>query len=151
MTEPSDRRIYFSASISGGRDDALLYAALVAELKSYGPVLTEHISSPELSDGGEDGPADGEIYARDIAWLREADVVIAEVTMPSLGVGYEVARASGMGKPVVCLFRPETGRRLSAMIRGNPDVRVVEYSASDDPGLVADRAMASTTDRLPRP
>ena len=135
-------RIYFSASISGGRDDAPRYAALIAALSAGGRVLTEHIGSLQLSDGGEDGPADNEIYHRDIRWLQEADVVIAEVTTPSLGVGYEVARAAVMGKPVVCLFRPETGRRLSAMIRGNPAIRILEYAAADAPGDVARRAMA---------
>ena len=134
-------RIYFSASISGGRDDAPRYAALISGLAHHGSVLTEHIGSPDLSDGGENGPGDLEIYARDLEWLREADVVIAEVTTPSLGVGYEVARAAVMGKHVVCLFRPETGRRLSAMIRGNPAVRVLEYAAADDPVSVAARAM----------
>ncbi len=141
MTPRSNPRIYFSASISGGRDDALLYAALISGLSLRGSVLTEHIGSLDLSDGGEDGPGDAEIYARDIEWLDEADVVIAEVTTPSLGVGYEVARAAGLGKPIVCLFRPETGRLLSAMIRGNPAVRVLEYRAEDDPGNVADRAI----------
>jgi hypothetical protein len=134
-------RIYFSASISGGRDDAPRYAALISALSRRGSVLTEHIGNPDLSDGGEGDPSDTEIYARDIEWLEEADVVIAEVTTPSLGVGYEVARAAGMRKPVVCLFRPDRGRRLSAMIRGNPAVRVLEYAASDDPQSVADRAL----------
>jgi hypothetical protein len=138
-------RIYFSASISGGREDAPGYAALIEALGASGRVLTEHIGRLELSDGGEDGPADAEIYHRDIRGLREADVVIAEVTTPSLGVGYEVARAAGMGKPIVCLFRPESGRRLSAMIRGNPDVQVLEYSAADDPADVASRAVALVT------
>jgi nucleoside 2-deoxyribosyltransferase len=140
-------RIYFSASISGGREDAPRYAALISALAPHGSVLTEHIGSPDLCDGGEDGPADVEIYARDIGWLQEADVVIAEVTTPSLGVGYEVARAAGMGKPVVCLFRPESGRRLSAMIRGNPAVRVLEYASADDPEEVARRAIVTAMAR----
>lgn len=135
-------RIYFSASISGGRDDAPRYAALISALTRHGPVLTEHIGSPSLSDGGEEGPGEREIYVRDVAWLREADVVIAEVSTPSLGVGYEVARAAVMGKRIVCLFRPESGRRLSAMIRGNPAVRILEYGAADEPRELADRAMS---------
>ncbi len=135
-------RIYFSASISGGRDDAPRYAALISAFARHGPVLTEHIGSLDLSAGGEEGSGDGEIYARDVAWLREADVVIAEVSTPSLGVGYEVARAAVMGKRIVCLFRPESGRRLSAMIRGNPAVRILEYGAADDSSELADRAMS---------
>jgi hypothetical protein len=142
----ADTRIYFSASISGGRQDAPRYAALISALAVHGQVLTEHIGSSDLSDGGEDGPNDSEIYARDIEWLEMADLVVAEVTTPSLGVGYEVARAARMEKPVVCLFRPDSGRRLSAMIRGNPAVRVLEYRSEDDPRAVADRVIAAARD-----
>lgn len=147
MTIGAGLRIYFSASISGGRDNAPRYAALISALTHHGSVLTEHIGSPDLSDGGEAGPGDIEIYARDLAWLREADIVIAEVTTPSLGVGYEVARAAVMGKPVVGLFRPESGRRLSAMIRGNPAIRVLEYASADDPEEVARRAVVTAMAR----
>jgi hypothetical protein len=146
-----DTRIYFSASISGGRQDAPRYAQLIAALAEHGRVLTEHIGSPDLSDGGEDGPGDLDIYARDIAWLETADLVVAEVTTPSLGVGYEVARAASMGKRVVCLFRPESGRRLSAMIRGNPAVGVLEYRSGDDPRAVADRVIALARSRTWQP
>ena len=33
-------------------------------------------------------------------------VVVAEVTQPSLGVGYEIGRAVAMEKPILCLYRP---------------------------------------------
>jgi len=35
-------------------------------------------------------------------------VLIAEVTKPSLGVGYEIGRAVAMNKPCLFLFRPES-------------------------------------------
>ena len=38
-------------------------------------------------------------------------VLVAEVTQPSLGVGYEIGRAVDMKKKVLCLFRPQSGRR----------------------------------------
>ena len=37
-------------------------------------------------------------------------VVVAEVTQPSLGVGYELGRAKAMNKKILCLFRPKSGR-----------------------------------------
>lgn len=43
------------------------------------------------------------IYKRDVDWLLESDFVIAEVTQPSLGVGYELGFAEAKGKPVLCL------------------------------------------------
>lgn len=119
-------KIYFSASISGGRDDAPLYQRLVDLLKEYGEVLTEHIGSPDLSSSGEDGD-DHAIYARDLEWLAAADVLVAEVSTPSLGVGFEIAKALELHKPVLCLYRPEDGRRLSAMIAGCPNLTLREY------------------------
>jgi len=61
-------------------------------------------------------------------WLRSSQVVVAEVTQPSLGVGYELGAAEALGIPVVCLFRPAAGRSLSAMLRGNKHFTVVEYA-----------------------
>ena len=44
------------------------------------------------------------IYNRDVDWLRESDCVIAEVTQPSLGVGYELGFAESLKIPVLCLY-----------------------------------------------
>jgi hypothetical protein len=65
----------------------------------------------------------------DLDALNKADAIIAEVTSPSLGVGYEIAEAKNLKKPVLALYRPQSDRRLSAMVAGDPNVRVVEYQA----------------------
>ncbi|MEX2053978.1 MAG: nucleoside 2-deoxyribosyltransferase [Candidatus Colwellbacteria bacterium] len=124
-------KIYFSGSIRGGREDKELYSGVVNLLKNYGSVLTEHIGDLDLSVIGEDGPTDEYIYKRDMDWLEEADVVVAEVTTPSLGVGYEIAKAEGK-KPILCLYREQQGRRLSAMIEGSPMVKVERYENLKD-------------------
>lgn len=67
-------------------------------------------------------------------WLRSADVLVAEVTQPSLGVGYEIGRAFEFKLKVLCLFRPESGRKLSALIRGAENestYTVVDYKTED--------------------
>jgi len=56
---------------------------------------------------------DTEILERDMQWLSQAHVVVAEVTQPSLGVGFEIARAVTLNKPVLCLFRPSSGQRMT--------------------------------------
>ena len=44
-----DLNIYFCGSISGGRDDALLYLEIVNHLKeNHGNVLTEHVANPDI-------------------------------------------------------------------------------------------------------
>ena len=124
-------KIYFAGAIRGGRDDVALYFEIIELLGQYGQVLTEHVGNPELTGSGEVSD-DREIHDRDLAWLKEADYLVAEVTIPSLGVGYEIGKATEWGKPVLCLFRPQSGRTLSAMIAGSPGVSVREYQSSEE-------------------
>ncbi|MCA1759160.1 MAG: nucleoside 2-deoxyribosyltransferase [Bacteroidales bacterium] len=125
-------KIYFAGSIRGGREDAVLYAQIIEYLKNFGEVLTEHIGDPNLTGLGDDGPTDRFIHNRDLDWLLSAHVVIAEVTTVSMGVGYEIGRAVANGKKVLCLFRPGSGKNLSAMIAGCPDVEVFKYDNFDE-------------------
>ncbi|HJQ10062.1 MAG TPA: nucleoside 2-deoxyribosyltransferase [Gemmatimonadaceae bacterium] len=122
--------IYFAGSIRGGRDDSAIYMQIIEKLKKFGRVFTEHVGSPTLEATGEEG-SPRHIHDRDLEWLKAADVVVAEVTTPSLGVGYEIARATQWKKPVLCLFRSGTPQTLSAMISGCPEVVVREYADSE--------------------
>ncbi|MCC5908801.1 MAG: nucleoside 2-deoxyribosyltransferase [Balneolaceae bacterium] len=117
-------KIYFSGSIRGGRQDAEIYKQLIDDLKQYGTVLTEHIGFDSI----DHSKTDRQIHDEDMDWLRESDIVIAEVTTPSLGVGYEIGRAIEMGKRVVCLYREAGRKTVSAMINGSPGVECFKYS-----------------------
>lgn len=119
------KNIYFAGSIRGGRKDAEIYRELIDDLKKYGAVLTEHIGSDEVSFD----LSDRHIHDRDMDWLTSSDILVAEVTTPSLGVGYEIGRAVAMEKPVVCLYRKSNHSLLSAMIAGSPSLDVHEYSS----------------------
>ena len=127
-------KIYFAGSIRGGRGDAALYHEIVRELQQYGEVLTEHVADTELGVLGQD-IGDHKIHDRDLAWLKAADYLVAEVTTPSLGVGYEIGKATEWGTPVLCLYRPANGgaaRSLSAMIAGSNALTVREYQSPAD-------------------
>ncbi len=119
-------KIYFAGAIRGGRQDARLYHEIVRLLRKHGEVLTEHVADLALGVLGQD-IGDAQIHDRDLEWLRVSDYLVAEVTTPSLGVGYEIGKAAEWGKPVLCLYRKENGRRLSAMIAGCGAVTVREY------------------------
>ena len=119
-------KIYFCGSIRGGRNDAAKYKRMIDALKPYGTVLTEHVGDPGLTDKGGDGGS-AYIWQRDTAWLRDCDLVIAECTQPSLGVGYELAFARFLEKPVHIFYGGEEGR-LSAMLAGDPAFHIHEYS-----------------------
>ena len=119
--------IYFSCSITGGRDDQAIYAAIVNALLAEGhEVPTAHLSSPDIL-ALEAVVEPNEIYQRDVAWVTGCDALIAEVSTPSHGVGYEIALALTQGKPVLCLYR--SGKRVSKMITGN------DHPGSDPGGV----------------
>jgi hypothetical protein len=118
------KKIYFACSIRGGRDHAESYAELVTTIKQHAEILTEIFADQKLTSAGMNKPSN------DI-WTTAADGIIAEVTNPSLGVGYEIAKAEDMQKPILCLYRPKEGRKLSAMIDGNPYLSVISYTNSD--------------------
>lgn len=125
-------KIYFAGSITGGRDDRELYLKIIDHLKNHGEVLTEHIGDSNLSVDGESDKKDEFVYSRDTDWIRDSDVVVAEVTMPSLGVGYELGLAESLDKRVLCLYRPSNGKTLSSMVSGNSHNVVRKYSLLEE-------------------
>lgn len=128
-------KIYFAAAIRGGREDRQLYQKLISFLKmnKHQKVLTEHIGSSQLISTRESKLSDKEIRDRDIDLLTQADLVIAETSQPSLGVGYELAQAEQQAKPVIILHRPGKST-LSAMINGTDYFKdkVHQYETLED-------------------
>jgi hypothetical protein len=124
-------KIYFAGAIRGGREDTSIYLQIVSMLKRYGTILTEHVGDPNLDVRGEE-LSDQQIYDRDLEWLRSCDSLVAEVTKPSLGVGFEIAKATEWGIQVLCLYRPSESRSLSAMIAGCDKVTVETYRSVDE-------------------
>jgi len=126
--------IYFSCSITGGREDQGIYAAIVSQLLADGhDVPTAHLSSPDImAIESVIQPAD--VYHRDVAWVEGCQALIAEVSTPSHGVGYEIALALTLGKPVLCLYRQ--GKRVSKMITGNDHPGLTQRAYVDEAGAV---------------
>lgn len=124
-------KIYFAGSIRGGREIQAAYSGMIQLLKRYGQVLTEHIGNANL-DGRGEALGDREIHDRDLAWLESADILVAEVTTPSLGVGYEIGKATEWGKPVLCVCQRNGSHILSAMISGDSALTVRKYSTLTD-------------------
>ncbi len=121
------KKVYFAGSITGGRDDADTYKLLIDKLKERFVVLTEHIGNPNMSEMGEYQLSDEEIYTRDVGWIEQSDLVFAEVTKISLGVGYEIGFAEAHGKRIVCFVNGTKVNRLSAMLTGNKNVECHVY------------------------
>ena len=131
-------KIYFACAISGGRENEGAYPPLVEHLRKYGTVLTEMFSDPNIFTLDRQ-ISDQEIFSRDLEWIREADAIVAEVSTPSFGVGYEIALGENLGKRLLCL-RKKQERKLSAMISGNPyqHLTIKEYSTMGEAQLHID-------------
>ena len=118
-------KIYFCGSIRGGRSDQDLYHHLITFLKKFGKVLTSHVGDKDLEEEHKFSSRD--IYLRDMDWMKEADIVIAEVSTPSLGVGFEIANAINQSKKTLCLSRIKK-TMISAMIAGCPELDLIVYT-----------------------
>jgi len=110
--------IYFSCSITGGRKEQPAYQQLVEALLEDGHIVpTADLSDDRILDL-EKVVDPGDIYQRDIDWVTGCDALVAEISTPSHGVGYEIALAEALGKPIFCCYKK--GIRVSKMILGNP-------------------------------
>lgn len=125
-----NKKVYFAGSIRGGRVDAALYHRIIEYIQLTDTVLTEHVGSSTLNLIEQGRSRDALIYERDTAWLRECDVVIAECTCPSLGVGYELAYAEHLGKPIH-IFYNKSKTQLSAMLTGDPYFQIHPYEKEE--------------------
>lgn len=125
-------KIYFAGSIRGGRVDAELYRRIISHIQQLGhDVLTEHVGCDHLCLAEQGRDRDAAIYEQDTAWLRQSDVVIAECTCPSLGVGYELAFAERFNVPVHVFYNP-TKCALSAMITGDSYFNIHPYNTEEE-------------------
>ncbi len=121
--------IYFSCSITGGRRDQAIYQHIVEHLSAQGhDVPTAHLSRVDILE--EEKVIDPQdVYKRDVKWVRECNALVAEVSTPSHGVGYEIALALFLDKPVFCCCRE--GVKVSKMLTGNthPRLKVFNYAS----------------------
>lgn len=124
--------IYFACSLTGGREFESVYQTIATALAEKGhKVLTAHLVESDVM-AVEAAVSPSDVYSRDVAWIRSCDVLVAEASVPSHGVGYEIGFALSIGKPVLALY--QEGRKVSKMISGNPDknLTVKMYATTEE-------------------
>ncbi|HEX7627623.1 MAG TPA: nucleoside 2-deoxyribosyltransferase [Candidatus Methanoperedens sp.] len=118
-------KIFFAGSIRGGRSMLPVYIRIIEMLKMQGhTVVSEHVAS-EVLEEIEAKITDEEIFNNDTGYIDECECLVAEVTIPSIGVGYEIGYAVLQGKHVLCIYREDAN--ISAMVRGNRRIISVPY------------------------
>ena len=120
--------IYFACSITGGREFENTYQEIVAALTKDGhQIPTSHLVQSDVMEN-ERELTPQEVYERDVDWVKNCDVLIAEVSTPSHGVGYEIGFALNIGKPVLCMHQKD--HKVSKMITGNQDAALITQAYS---------------------
>jgi len=120
-------KIYFAGAISAGRERQPLYAEMVQFLKTLdAEVLSAHVARADVLQH-ESALTAEEIFTRDMKFIEACDGMVAEVSRPSLGVGYEIATALTLWRPTLCLC--EEGIFLSRLLTGNghPKLKIHFY------------------------
>ncbi|KGN97456.1 C-Myc-responsive protein Rcl [Porphyromonas gingivicanis] len=137
-----NKKVYFAGSIRGGRVDDTLYKRIIDYINKTDNVLTEHIGKANMSLKAQRKEIDVHIYERDTEWLRSCDLLIAECTSPSLGVGYELAYAETHGIPVY-IFYNKGKSNVSAMLNGNSYFTIIPYEKEEDIYPALDKILAN--------
>lgn len=108
-------KIYCAGPIRGDRSYAKFFQKIISLIQKMGHTALSELTSQDVEEVAKD---DGMIYRRDINWLGQSQALVAEVSAPSLGVGYEICYALHVRKiPVLCVHH-RSSRSLSAMISG---------------------------------
>lgn len=119
-------KIYVSGSMYGGQQKIDTYKKLVDKLEEYGEVLTKQIADPYAIEN-EKYQKDEDIYNDLENKLEKADILIAEVSVPSIGVGYEIGYASKLNKKIVAIYDKNYIDKVTTMIRGNKNIKIIPY------------------------
>ena len=120
-------KIYFSGSIYGGRQKLKTYQTLVKALKQYGEVLNDEVADNQVLEK-EKLVTDESIFTGLEKKLKEADIIFAELTIPSLGVGYELGYADSHNKRIIGIYDTTVVPKITTMVRGNKRIKTIPYT-----------------------
>ncbi|HQF43388.1 MAG TPA: nucleoside 2-deoxyribosyltransferase [Ignavibacteriaceae bacterium] len=123
--------IYCAGPIKGNTEFKDNYSKVVEVVESLG-----HTALSEMSKKFHSSIplSPKQVYARDMKWLEGSKLMIAEISGPSLGVGFEIAYALFVKKINVLALYSSDAPNLSSMITGcnNPKLSISKYTNADD-------------------
>ncbi|WP_292485024.1 nucleoside 2-deoxyribosyltransferase [Methanohalobium sp.] len=138
-------KVFFSGSIRGGRDMLPVYNHICNFLYNNGfRVMSWYVVDSNLEDT-ESEMSEQEVYNRDAGLIDKSDLLIAEVSVPSIGVGYEICYAISKNLPVICLYK--SGSNVSSMVLGNTydKLIVAQYLNTDELNKIIQNSITSIT------
>ena len=131
-------KIYLACTVRGDRCAISGLRTLAAALEGEGhTILTKHLLDANV-EGAESTLSERAVYDRDVAWLESCDVLVAEASGSSFGVGFEVGyvlgRSDRTNQRVILLYEADRRDAISRLIVGNahPRCRTVGYTDAAD-------------------
>jgi len=128
-------KIYFGFTVAGNRSSLEVARKIVELLERMGhEVLTRHLVRDDAWEADR-SITPQEVYQRDIKWLEQCDLFMAEVSGSSFGVGFETGYLLGATKKnVVLFFRRDAEKTISLIITGivHPNCTVMPYSQVEE-------------------
>ena len=115
--------IYLACTVRGDRGGVLAGRAICERLQRHGHrVLTTHLLADSV-ETAESQITETEVFRRDLEWLAACDLLVAEASGSSYGVGFEVGyvlgRAAASGQRVILLYEAARRNQVSRLITGN--------------------------------
>ena len=134
-------RIYLACTVRGERGGVLAGRAICERLQQHGhEVLTTHLLADDV-DRAEAVLTESQVYQRDIDWLSGCDVLVAEASGSSYGVGFEVGfvtgRAGTTRQRVLLVYHAARQHVVSRLISGNCDAACTTFAYDTIDDLVA--------------
>lgn len=128
-------KVYLGFTVAGNRSSVQAAKKILGVLQSMGhQVLTSHLVREDAWDADRTVPPQ-EIFARDMKWLAQCDIFVAEVSGSSFGLGFETGYLLGATqKKTILFFERGAGERILLLITGNthPNCILVRYSQLED-------------------
>lgn len=128
-------KIYLGFTVAGNRFSVEAAQKILAVIQSMGhDVLTSHLVQEDAWDADR-RVAPQQIFERDMKWLAECDLFIAEVSGSSFGLGFETGYLLGAtAKKTILFYERGAEHRISLLITGNthPNCILVPYSRLDE-------------------
>jgi len=134
-------RIYLACTVRGDRRGVRAGRVICERLQEHGhEVLTTHLLADDVEDA-ESRLSEEQVYRRDIEWLSRCDVLVAEASGSSYGVGFEagyvLGRAASTGQRVVLLYDAAHRHAISRLIVGNCDAACTTFAYASIEALAA--------------
>lgn len=134
-------QIYLACTVRGERSGVLAGRAICERLLQHGhEVPTTHLLADDV-DRAEAALTEAQVYQRDLDWLSRCEVLVAEASGSSYGVGFEVGyvtgRSSETGQRVLLVYDAARRDAVSRLITGNCDRACTAFAYQTIDELVA--------------